>query len=187
MMMKKKPDVGLALARMLGHITYLSRESMNEKFEIDRNNPREITTSFEKKFSVGSYLAYQGERFVERFDANSYVTLSTALDLFDLGSEKKELKKSLSKSTCKWMIISFSSDWLYPPYQSFDIVDALLSDSKNVSYCNINSNAGHDAFLLSSDIESYGEITRSFFNNAFKALIAASRICTSDLSVKEGE
>ena len=163
----KNPDVGLALARMLGHITYLSRESMNEKFEIDRNNPREITTSFEKKFSVGSYLAYQGERFVERFDANSYVTLSTALDLFDLGNEKKELKNSLSKSICKWMIISFSSDWLYPPYQSFDLVDALLSESKNVSYCNIKSNAGHDAFLLSSDIGSYGEITRSFFNNAF--------------------
>ena len=62
---------------------------MNEKFEIDRNNPREISTSFEKKFSIGSYLAYQGERFVERFDANSYITISTALDLFDLGSDKK--------------------------------------------------------------------------------------------------
>ena len=164
---ENKPDIGLALARMLGHITYLSRESMNEKFEIDRNNPRNISTSFEKKFSVGSYLAYQGERFVERFDANSYVTLSTALDLFDLGSEKKQLKENLSKSKCKWMIISFTSDWLYPPYQSFDIVDALLSESKNVSYCNIKSNSGHDAFLLSTDIESYGEITREFFSNAF--------------------
>ncbi len=172
---EKKPDVGLALARMLGHITYLSRESMNEKFEIDRNNPRDISTSFEKKFSVGSYLAYQGERFVERFDANSYITLSTALDLFDLGSEKKQLKANLSKSICKWMIISFTSDWLYPPYQSFDIVDALLSESKNVSYCNIKSNAGHDAFLLSTDIKYYGEITRSFFHNSFKSTEKTSK------------
>lgn len=165
---EKKPDVGLALARMLGHITYLSKESMNEKFEIDRNNPRDISTSFEKKFSVGSYLAYQGERFVERFDANSYITLSTALDLFDLGDKKPILRKNLSNSKCKWMIISFSSDWLYPPYQSIDIVDALLSESKNVSYCNIESNSGHDAFLLSADIESYGEITKSFFANIFE-------------------
>ena len=134
---------------------------MNEKFEIDRNNPRDISTSFEKKFSVGSYLAYQGERFVERFDANSYITLSTALDLFDLGNEKPTLRKNLSNSKCKWMIISFSSDWLYPPYQSIDIVDTFIR-SKNVSYCNIESNSGHDAFLLSADIESYGEITKSF-------------------------
>ena len=183
---EKKPDVGLALARMLGHITYLSRESMNEKFEIDRNNPREITTSFEKKFSVGSYLAYQGERFVERFDANSYVTLSTALDLFDLGSEKKELKNSISNSSCKWMIISFSSDWLYPPYQSFDLVDALLSESKNVSYCNIKSNAGHDAFLLSTDIDSYGEITRSFFNNALNVNKKAPKKKNINTKVKLG-
>ena len=68
------------------------------------------------------------------------------------------LSFSMSKSKCKWMIISFTSDWLYPPYQSFDIVDALLSESKNVSYCNIKSNSGHDAFLLSTDIESYGEL-----------------------------
>ena len=162
-----KPDIGLALARMLGHITYLSRESMNEKFEVDRNNPRDITTSFEKKFSVGSYLAYQGERFVERFDANSYVTLSTSLDLFDFGNDKENLIKSLSNSTCDWMIISFSSDWLYPPYQSLDIVEALISSSKNVSYCNVKSNVGHDAFLLKEDIKSYGEITKSFFNNIF--------------------
>ena len=161
----KKPDVGLALARMLGHITYLSKESMNEKFEIDRNSPRNISTSFEKKFSVGSYLAYQGEKFVERFDANSYVTLSTALDLFDLGSNKDILAKNLSKSYCEWLLVSFSSDWLYPSFQSLDIVEALISRSKKVSYCNIRSNAGHDAFLLPDDIKHYGELTSSFFRN----------------------
>ena len=162
---EKKPDVGLALARMLGHITYLSKESMNEKFEIDRNSPRNISTSFEKKFSVGSYLAYQGEKFVERFDANSYVTLSTALDLFDLGSNKDILAKNLSKSHCEWLLVSFSSDWLYPSFQSLDIVEALISRSKKVSYCNVRSNAGHDAFLLPDDIKHYGELTSSFFRN----------------------
>jgi homoserine O-acetyltransferase/O-succinyltransferase len=161
----KKPDVGLALARMLGHITYLSRESMNEKFEIDRNSPRELSTSFEKKFSVGSYLAYQGEKFVERFDANSYITLSTALDLFDLGSTKEILTENLSKSLCDWLLISFSSDWLYPAFQSIDIVEALISNSKKVSYCNVHSNSGHDAFLLNEDIEHYGQIAESFFKN----------------------
>ena len=161
----KKPDVGLALARMLGHITYLSRESMNEKFEIDRNSPRELSTSFEKKFSVGSYLAYQGEKFVERFDANSYITLSTALDLFDLGSTKEILTENLSKSSCDWLLISFSSDWLYPAFQSIDIVEALISNSKKVSYCNVHSNSGHDAFLLNEDIEHYGQIAESFFKN----------------------
>jgi len=161
----KKPDVGLALARMLGHITYLSRESMNEKFDIDRNSPRELSTSFEKKFSVGSYLAYQGEKFVERFDANSYITLSTALDLFDLGSTKEILTKNLSKSLCDWLLISFSSDWLYPAFQSIDIVEALISNSKKVSYCNVYSNSGHDAFLLKEDIEHYGQIAESFFKN----------------------
>ena len=161
----KKPDVGLALARMLGHITYLSRESMNEKFDIDRNSPRELSTSFEKKFSVGSYLAYQGEKFVERFDANSYITLSTALDLFDLGSTKEILTKNLSKSLCDWLLISFSSDWLYPAFQSIDIVEALISNSIKVSYCNVYSNSGHDAFLLKEDIEHYGQIAESFFKN----------------------
>ena len=150
---------------MLGHITYLSRESMNEKFEIDRNSPRELSTSFEKKFSVGSYLAYQGEKFVERFDANSYITLSTALDLFDLGSTKEILTENLSKSLCDWLLISFSSDWLYPAFQSIDIVEALISNSKKVSYCNVHSNSGHDAFLLNEDIEHYGQIAESFFKN----------------------
>jgi|TARA_B100001750_G_C15522356_1_gene613077 homoserine O-acetyltransferase len=164
---KKKPDIGLALARMLGHITYLSPESMNEKFEIDRNNPREISTSFEKKFSIGSYLAYQGERFVERFDANSYITISTALDLFDLGSDKKSLSKNLIKSNCDWMIISFSSDWLYPSFQSLNIVESLIDNSKKVSYCNVESNAGHDAFLLQQDVDEFGQITQSFFDVLF--------------------
>ena len=96
------PAAGLALARMLGHITYLSPESMRDKFEADRLQPREFATEFEKKFSVGSYLAYQGDKFVERFDANSYCKLSLAMDLFDIGKNVEELAANLASSRCRW-------------------------------------------------------------------------------------
>jgi homoserine O-acetyltransferase len=88
------PAVGLALARMIGHITYLSREAMREKFEADRLEPRDVAVEFEKRFSVGSYLGYQGSKFVERFDANSYLTLSLAMDLFDLGGTPRSSERA---------------------------------------------------------------------------------------------
>jgi homoserine O-acetyltransferase len=159
------PATGLAIARMLGHITYLSHEAMAEKFEADRLHPRDVPTEFEKKFSIGSYLAYQGEKFVERFDANSYLTLSMAMDLFDLGQADKQLRASLAASTCRWMVISFTSDWLFPPSQSRQIVDALIADGKAVSYCNVTSSCGHDAFLLPNDLDRYGELMRAFLAN----------------------
>ncbi len=159
------PVVGLAIARMLGHITYLSHEAMQDKFESDRHQPRDVATAFEKKFSVGSYLAYQSERFVERFDANSYLTLSMAMDLFDLGTTDQELRDTLSGSLCRWLIVSFSSDWLFPPYQSKQIVDALIDCGKHVSYCDIESDCGHDAFLLEADAERYGSLVRGFLEN----------------------
>ncbi|MDR1289621.1 MAG: homoserine O-acetyltransferase, partial [Planctomycetaceae bacterium] len=102
------PASGLAIARMLGHITYLSRESMMKKFDSTRNQARKFETAFETKFSVGSYLAYQGGKFVERFDANSYVVLTTAIDNFDLGGTADELRKSLRRSMCRWLILSFT-------------------------------------------------------------------------------
>ena len=159
------PGVGLALARMLGHITYLSPQAMTEKFEADRLQPKDLPTVFEKKFSVGSYLAYQGHKFVERFDANSYITLSLAMDLFDLGSTPAELAQSLARSTCRWMVVSFTSDWLFPSEQSREVVDTLLSLGKPVSYCNVASGSGHDAFLLPEDLPVYGEIMRAFLAN----------------------
>ena len=131
------PLVGLAIARMLGHITYLSREAMMQKFDAHRLEPREVQTQFETKFSVGSYLAYQGDRFVERFDANSYLTLTMAIDLFDLGDTPEELAEAFGRSTCRWLLLSFTSDWLFPPFQSQEMVDALIADDKPVSYCNV--------------------------------------------------
>jgi homoserine O-acetyltransferase/O-succinyltransferase len=159
------PAAGLALARMLGHITYLSPESMREKFEADRFQPREFATQFEKKFSVGSYLAYQGDKFVERFDANSYIKLSLAMDLFDIGKNTEELSANLARSQCRWLIISYSSDWLFPPEQSQEITNALIALGKPVSYCNVDSKCGHDAFLLPDDLPVYGELLRAFLNN----------------------
>ncbi len=158
------PVVGLALARMLGHITYLSREAMMERFDARRLAPRELQTAFENKFSVGSYLAYQGEKFVERFDANSYVTLSMAMDLFDLGPTRKELEERLAASRCRWLVVSFSSDWLFPPFQSREIVDALLRSRRPVSYCDVTSRCGHDGFLLEDDLDRYGALVRGFLD-----------------------
>jgi homoserine O-acetyltransferase/O-succinyltransferase len=159
------PAVGLALARMLGHITYLSPESMREKFGADRHQPREFDTDFEKKFSVGSYLAYQGDKFVERFDANSYIKLSLAMDLFDLGNTAEELSANLSHSQCRWLIISYTSDWLFPPRQSKELTHSLIALGKPVSYCNVESTCGHDAFLLPDDLHIYGELMRAFLDN----------------------
>jgi homoserine O-acetyltransferase len=163
---KTGPSVGLAVARMLGHITYLSPEAMNEKFEADRLQPRDVPTEFEKRFSVGSYLAYQGDKFVERFDANSYIALSMAIDLFDLGRTPQELEEQLGRSRCRWLVLSFTSDWLFPPAQSQEIVDALLRLGKPVTYCNVESGCGHDAFLLEDNVDVYGGLIRAHLENA---------------------
>jgi len=155
------PEAGLALARMLAHITYLSDESMRAKFDPTRLQPRAIDTGFESTFSVGSYLAHQGGRFVERFDANSYITLSTAMDLFDLGDTPERLRASLAPAMCRWLFISFSSDWLYPPAASRQLVDALVAQSRAVSSCEIESPAGHDSFLLEESMRLGGRMVAS--------------------------
>jgi homoserine O-acetyltransferase len=159
------PGVGLAIARMIGHITYLSPEAMTEKFEADRLHPRDVATEFEKRFSVGSYLGYQGTKFVERFDANSYMVLSLAMDQFDLGGTTKALAETFSNTKSRWLVVSFSSDWLFPPAQSRDIVNALIANNAPVTYCNVQSGCGHDAFLLTDDFPTYGEMTRAFVEN----------------------
>ena len=160
-----RPNTGLAIARMIGHITYLSPEAMKAKFDADRLRPRDVTTEFEKTFSVGTYLGYKGDQFVERFDANSYITLTMAMDLFDLGADREALARTLDLSLCRWLVISYTGDWLFPPRQSRELVDALLTTNKPVSYCNIESTCGHDAFLLPDNVGTYGELTRAFLAN----------------------
>ncbi|MGD0387918.1 MAG: homoserine O-acetyltransferase [Tepidisphaeraceae bacterium] len=156
------PAVGLAIARMLGHITYLSQEAMTAKFDPSRLRPTQVQTAFEKRFSVGAYLAHQGDKFVERFDANSYVTLSLMMDLFDLGHPHADLSEAFAPATCRWLVISYSSDWLFPPEQSEQIVNALIAKDKPASSCEVQTSAGHDAFLLSDSLDVYGGLIRAF-------------------------
>lgn len=160
---ENRPAKGLAIARMIGHITYLSRESMGRKFDADRHQPRDVPTVFEKRFSVGSYLGYQGKRFVERFDANTYNTLTTAMDLFDLGTTVEDIATTFRQGTNPWLVISFSSDWLFPAWDSKRLVDGLLAtNNKPVSYCNVISDCGHDAFLLENELDVYGRLICGF-------------------------
>ncbi|WP_404308049.1 homoserine O-acetyltransferase MetX [Neorhodopirellula lusitana] len=156
----KRPDTGLAIARMLGHITYLSVAAMEAKFDPDRHDPRQIASQFEQRFSVGSYLAHQGQKFTTRFDANSYVTLSLAMDLFDLGGIRLRLMETFDECSCDFLLVGFSSDWLFPPSQSREIVNALTALDKQVTYAEITTDAGHDAFLIDRDIAMYGPLVR---------------------------
>jgi homoserine O-acetyltransferase len=143
------PTHGLALARMVGHITYLSNESMHEKFGRALQGKERIGFDFSTDFKVESYLHHQGDTFTRRFDANSYLYITKAIDYFDLSIEGS-LAKGLAGVKASVFVISVSSDWLYPPYQSQEIVSALTANEADVHYCEIRSNYGHDAFLLES-------------------------------------
>jgi homoserine O-acetyltransferase len=158
------PKRGVMLARMVGHITYLSDSAMRDKFgELDDtersesmkpNFGRDLTTGklsfgFNTDFQVESYLHYQGERFSERFDANTYLLMTKALDYFDPTVDYEgDLTKAFENSSCRFMLMSFSSDWRFPPERTREIVDALIAAKKDVSYIEIEADQGHDAFLL---------------------------------------
>ena len=142
------PARGLAIARMIGHITYLSEESMHQKFGRKLQNKTELDFNFDINFQVESYLRYQGKSFVDRFDANSYLYITKAMDYFDIPQKYGSLTNAFKQSQAKFLVISFSSDWLFPPQQSKDIVKALMRIDKEVTYCDIESPYGHDAFLL---------------------------------------
>jgi homoserine O-acetyltransferase len=141
------PVRGLSLARMIGHITYLSDESMHQKFGRGLQEQNEYRFDLRNEFQVESYLHYQGDRFTKRFDANSYLYISKAIDYFDL-TVKGSLAEAFRDLKARFLIVSISSDWLYPPYLSQEIVSALSSVNVDVDYCEIRSNYGHDAFLL---------------------------------------
>jgi homoserine O-acetyltransferase len=142
------PDMGLGIARMIGHITYLSEQGMREKFGRKLRSADDYVYDFDSEFAVETYLDYQGQSFVERFDANSYLYITRAADYFDLQKDYGSLKKAFQNVTCRFLVISFMSDWLYPPEQSAAVVNALIANRKDVSYCDVASPYGHDAFLL---------------------------------------
>jgi homoserine O-acetyltransferase len=145
-----KPALGLAVARMIGHITYLSDESMRLKFGRRLQDKSDFSFNFDADFQVESYLRYQGRKFVDRFDANSFLYITKAADYFDLGKQHGggSAVKALSKACARFLVISFTSDWLYPTYQAKEIVKALKKNGRDVSFCEIEAEWGHDAFLI---------------------------------------
>jgi homoserine O-acetyltransferase len=144
----KGPSLGLSIARMIGHITYLSEEGMRSKFGRHLREADDYSYDFNSEFSVETYLDYQGQRFVERFDANSYLYITKAADYFDLEKVYGSLEKAFAHIQSRVFVISYSSDWLFTSEQSVEMVNAMSANGKDVSYCDIRSSYGHDAFLL---------------------------------------
>ncbi len=145
------PKAGLAVARMIGHITYLSDKSMRQKFGRRLQNRERYGYDFDTEFAVESYLRYKGNRFTERFDANSYLYITKALDYFDLSNGHRSLAEAFRGVQARFLVASFTSDWLYPPAESRKLVSALTANGLDVTYCDIESSWGHDAFLLEVD------------------------------------
>jgi len=147
-----KPDAGLAVARMVGHITYLSDQSMQQKFGRRLRGRERYGYDFQTEFEVESYLKYNGHNFTRRFDANSYLYVTKAMDYFDLCEPTGSVAAAFANSAhIKYLVISFTSDWLYPSYHSRDLVSALHAAEADVTYLDIESTWGHDAFLLEVD------------------------------------
>lgn len=159
---KAIPKNGLAIARMIGHITYLSDESMAQKFGRRLQERDRFQLDFQDQFQVESYLNYQGDKFVDRFDANSYIYLSKAMDYFDLDGYQGGFEGSLARTLCSFLILSYTSDWLFPTHQSKELVYTLMRLGKDVSFAELASSYGHDAFLL--EYERQGPIISSFLD-----------------------
>jgi homoserine O-acetyltransferase len=157
------PRAGLSLARMIGHITYLSEKHMHEKFGRNFQSSSLNVNDLSPEYMVESYLRHQGIKFVERFDANSYIYITRAIDHFDLKKDySDDLVTAFEKVEANYLVISFTSDWLYPSDKSRDIVRALRVNGKNVNYTDIVTDSGHDSFLLPN------EITEKYISNFLK-------------------
>ncbi len=142
------PVGGLAAARMIGHLTYLSAVGMEQRFGRSLQDREAITYSFEADFQVESYLRHQGTSFVQRFDANSYLYISRAMDYFDLSRGFDGLAAALDRSSAEFLLVSIDTDWLYPPSQAREIYDALVETGRSPRHVEISSPHGHDAFLI---------------------------------------
>jgi homoserine O-acetyltransferase/O-succinyltransferase len=169
-----KPKRGLRIARMIGHITYLSDDVMNEKFgrelrstllaEAGNNTPGQYQyTTQDVEFQIESYLRYQGDKFAEYFDANTYLLITRALDYFDPARDfGGNLSQALARATARFMLVSFTTDWRFSPRRSRELVKALLDNRRDVSYAEIDAPHGHDAFLL--DDARYMNLVRAYFD-----------------------
>ncbi|MGD0136069.1 MAG: homoserine O-acetyltransferase [Bryobacteraceae bacterium] len=162
---KRPPARGLAVARMVGHITYMSDASMREKFG------RRLRD--QDQFEVESYLRYRGNQFVDRFDANSYLYITKAMDYFDLTAGRPSLSAAFDGVKSRFLVISFSSDWLYPSYQSLDVVRALRGRNCDVAYCDLPSTYGHDAFLV--NVSEQTELVGGFLASTYRELVTSRK------------
>jgi homoserine O-acetyltransferase len=172
------PKRGLRIARMIGHITYLSDDVMNEKFGRQLRDAAQRNTldaylysTQDVEFQIESYLRYQGDKFAEYFDANTYLLITRALDYFDPARPYGgDLRRALAAATCKFLLISFSTDWRFSPQRSREMVKALLDNRRDVSYAEIDAPHGHDAFLL--DDPRYMGMVRAYFRRIANSLSA---------------
>jgi homoserine O-acetyltransferase/O-succinyltransferase len=160
------PARGLAVARMVGHNTFMSDDSMKEKFGRRLRDKESFGYDFDVDFEVESYLRYRGAQFVGRFDANSYLYITKAMDYFDLASGRGSLAEAMERTKARFLVISFSSDWLYPNYQSQEIVRALRVRNRDVASVELQSNYGHDSFLV--DVAEQTELVRGFLASTFE-------------------
>ncbi|VEG13595.1 homoserine O-succinyltransferase MetX [Moraxella cuniculi] len=166
------PRRGLILARMVGHITYITEEAMKAKFGRDLKSGK-FMYGYDVEFQVESYLRYQGERFSKNFDANTYLLMTKALDYFDPTrdyaddclSDEEALKQTLARTQCQFLVISFSTDWRFSPERSIELVDALIANQKSVSFVNVDAPHGHDSFLF--DIPRYVNAVKGFLSAPF--------------------
>ncbi|HKB84133.1 MAG TPA: homoserine O-acetyltransferase [Burkholderiales bacterium] len=164
------PRRGLRIARMIGHITYLSDDAMAEKFGRERRDG-ELKFNFDVEFQIESYLRHQADKFAERFDANTYLRITKALDYFDPAAARNgNLSAALEAATAKFLVVSFTSDWRFSPARSREIVKALLDNRLGVSYAEIDAPHGHDAFLM--DDPRYHNLIRAYFDNIAREVSA---------------
>ena len=161
------PERGLSVARMIAHITYLSEDAMHRKFGRKLQSRDIISFGFDADFQIESYLRYQGRSFVERFDANSYLYLTRAMDYFDHSESYRKTLEFVNnqKNNIKYLVISFTSDWLFPTKENKEIVEILNSLSRNVSFLEIDTDKGHDSFLLDEPELDY--VIKGFFNSNY--------------------
>mgnify|MGYP002621129806 FL=1 len=165
----KNPSNGLSVARMAAHITYLSKKGLENKFGRKLQERDDLKFGFDADFQIESYLRYQGSVFVDRFDANSYLYITRAMDYFDLPRKfEGSLSKAFNNTKTKFFIISFTSDWLYPTQENKEIVIALNSIGADVGFAEIESDKGHDSFLL--DVPDFLNVLKNFVDKSYEEL-----------------
>ncbi len=160
------PASGLAVARMIGHITYMSEHSLENKFGRRTQHGGDLAYGFGTDFAVESYLKHQGEKFVERFDANSYLYITKALDYYDVGDGYGSMHAALERTQCPFLVVSISSDWLYTAAQALELVNGLEAVGKPVDYHHIEATFGHDSFLV--EVETMTTIVGGYLNRLWE-------------------